>query len=140
MSICELQYAGRDGIQHEPGTYPVAHCDSHARWGTICNMYTLTWCHLICAGCLQDLAILAESNDSLQQRARQVLDLRNKGRPAVAVGLSQLDGADTRYRWGGGAHCAACTAVAQLGPMGPWPGARMHRMRSTIPAAHMEHA
>lgn len=34
----------------------------------------------------------------LQQRARQVLDLRNKGRPAITGGLSQLDGADTRYR------------------------------------------
>lgn len=34
----------------------------------------------------------------LQQRARQVLDLRNKGRPAITGGLSQLDGADARYR------------------------------------------
>lgn len=44
--------------------------------------------------------MLAESNEGLQQRARQVLDLRNKGRPVVTGGLSQLEGADTRYRCG----------------------------------------
>lgn len=47
---------------------------------------------------LQEYAALSELNDVLQQRARQVHDLRNKGRPAVAGGLSQLDGAETRYR------------------------------------------
>jgi hypothetical protein len=47
---------------------------------------------------LQELAALSEANDTLQQRARQVFYLRNKGRPAVAGGFSQLDGADTRYR------------------------------------------
>jgi hypothetical protein len=51
------------------------------------------------AAWLQECAILMESNDMLQQRARQVLDLRNKGRPAITGGLSQLDGADTRYRY-----------------------------------------
>lgn len=47
---------------------------------------------------LQEYAALLEVNEMVQQRARQVLDLRNKGRPAVTGGLSQLDGADTRYR------------------------------------------
>jgi hypothetical protein len=49
---------------------------------------------------VQEYAVLAESNEGLQQRARQVLDLRNKGRPVVTGGLSQLEGADTRYRCG----------------------------------------
>lgn len=47
---------------------------------------------------LQEYAALLEVNEMVQQRARQVLDLRNKGRPAVTGGLSQLDGSDTRYR------------------------------------------
>jgi hypothetical protein len=47
---------------------------------------------------MQEYVVLAESNEGLQQRARQVLDLRNKGRPVVSGGLSQLEGADTRYR------------------------------------------
>lgn len=47
----------------------------------------------------QEYAALAETSDVLQQRTRQVLDLRNKGWPAVSGGLSQLEGADTRYRF-----------------------------------------
>lgn len=42
--------------------------------------------------------MLLEGNEGLQQRVRQVLDLRNKGRTVVTGGLSQLEGADTRYR------------------------------------------
>lgn len=44
--------------------------------------------------------MLLEGNEGLQQRVRQVLDLRNKGRTVVTGGLSQLEGADTRYRCG----------------------------------------
>jgi hypothetical protein len=44
--------------------------------------------------------VLLEGNEGLQQRVRQVLDLRNKGRTVVTGGLSQLEGVDTRYRCG----------------------------------------
>ncbi|KAF6260717.1 hypothetical protein COO60DRAFT_1683532 [Scenedesmus sp. NREL 46B-D3] len=46
----------------------------------------------------QEQAALQELNDALQRRARQVLEQRNKGRPAVNRELSRLDGADARYR------------------------------------------
>jgi hypothetical protein len=47
---------------------------------------------------LQEQAALLELNDALQRRARQVMEQRNKGRPAVNRELSRLDGADARYR------------------------------------------
>lgn len=42
--------------------------------------------------------MLLVGNEGLQQRVRQVLHLRNKGRTVVTGGLSQLEGADARYR------------------------------------------
>jgi histone deacetylase 6 len=47
---------------------------------------------------LQDQAALLDLSDALQRRARQVMEQRNKGRPAVNRELSRLDGADARYR------------------------------------------
>jgi hypothetical protein len=47
---------------------------------------------------LQEQAALLELNDALQRRARQVMEQRNKGRPAANRELSRLDGADARYR------------------------------------------
>eukprot|EP00878_Enallax_costatus_P032172 GHUV01035284.1.p1 GENE.GHUV01035284.1~~GHUV01035284.1.p1 ORF type:complete len:447 (+),score=170.33 GHUV01035284.1:36-1376(+) len=49
-------------------------------------------------GAHQEQAALVELNEVLQRKARQVLEQRNKGRPAVNRDLSRLDGADARYR------------------------------------------
>eukprot|EP00877_Chromochloris_zofingiensis_P012618 jgi/Chrzof1/760/Cz01g27190.t1 len=46
----------------------------------------------------QEQQLLLQHNDSLQKRARAVLEQRNKGRPAVNRDLSRLEGADARYR------------------------------------------
>lgn len=45
-----------------------------------------------------------EVNEGLQQRAHQVMEQRNKGRPPINRDLSRLDGADTRYRCAVGQH------------------------------------
>jgi hypothetical protein len=67
----------------------------------ICNCMP-TCCGFVCASgvpvLLQEQAALLELNDALQRRARQVMEQRNKGRPAVNEELSRLDGADARYR------------------------------------------
>eukprot|EP00879_Flechtneria_rotunda_P019667 GHRR01020665.1.p1 GENE.GHRR01020665.1~~GHRR01020665.1.p1 ORF type:complete len:373 (+),score=152.65 GHRR01020665.1:60-1178(+) len=47
---------------------------------------------------LQEQAALLELNEALQRPGRQVLEQRNRGRPAINRDLSRLDGADARYR------------------------------------------
>eukprot|EP00775_Hariotina_reticulata_P011309 gene11309-11459_t len=46
----------------------------------------------------QEQAGLLELNEVLQRKARQVLEQRNKGRVVISKDLSQLDGAEARYR------------------------------------------
>jgi len=63
-------------------------------------------CSMVAAGSLlhvdwlQEQAGLVEFNEVLQRKSRQVLEQRNKGRVVISKDLSQLDGAEARYRSG----------------------------------------
>lgn len=75
-----------------------------------CCVYAVTCAMCPCGLHLQEHAALLELNDALHGRARQVLEQRNKGRPAVNRELSRLDGADARYRWVDNSRLGAAAA------------------------------